>query len=137
MNITNELKTRKIGLVKLESVKVHYPSHRFEIHIQTEDIQAKFNNNIWLSEFDIEKFLDNLSILDKDRKGQAKLESMSPGEFQLIFKAIDGLGHLAVICQFMKEDRINNDYSQDVKIEFQIDPTSLNSTRIDFLDLIK
>jgi len=137
MTITNELKTRRIDFIKLESVKVHYPSHRMEIGIQTENIQAKFNNHIWVSNSNIEKFLDDLSILDKNRKGQATLESMNPGKFQLTFKAIDDLGHLSVTCQYLKEDRINNDYSYVIKAEFQVDPISLTTIKIDFLDLMK
>ena len=137
MRITNELKTRKIDFSKIESVKEHYPSHRIQIGIETENIQSNFNNYIWLSDTDIEKFLVDLETLNKYRNGQATLESMNPGEMKLIFKSIDGLGHLSVSLQFVKEDRINMDYSYDIKVEFQVDPTSLTSVRTEILKLIK
>jgi hypothetical protein len=129
MIIENEIKTRKIEFIRIESVKERYPSHRVQIGIETENIKTDFNKHIWLSDTDIEKFLIELDALDRFRKGEATLESMSPGEMTLTFKPIDNLGHLSVSLRFIKEDQINRDYSFDVKVEFQIDPTSLTTVR--------
>ena len=137
MIIENELKTRKIVFTKIESVFENYPSHQIQICVETENIKTDFNNYIWLSNDDIEKFLAELDELDKSRKGQAILESMSPGEMTLVFKPIDNLGHLSVGLQFIKEDRINNDYSFDIKVEFQIDPTSLNTVKNETIRLME
>ena len=137
MKITNELKTRKIDFLKIESVKEHYPSHRIQIRVETENIHANFNNYIWLSEADIDQFLIELETLDNCRAGHAILESMSPGELKLSFQAIDSLGHLSVTLYYRKEDRIDKDYSHEIKIEFQIDPTSLPNVRNELLELIK
>ena len=137
MTIENEIKTRRIKFTRIESVKEHYPSHRIKIDIETENIKAEFNNYIWLSDSDIEKFLFELDILDKSRKGQATLESMSPGEMTLTLKPIDVLGHLSASLRFIKEDRIDKDYSFDIMVEFQIDPTSLTKTRIESLKLME
>ena len=113
MQITNELKTRKIDFVAIEAVKEHYPSYHIQIRIETENIQATFNNYIWLSEADMENFLQDLEMLNRKRAGQAVLESMSPGELALTFQAIDNLGHLSVTCHYKKEDRIDKDYSYE------------------------
>jgi hypothetical protein len=78
-----------------------------------------------------------LETLDKCKAGQAVLESMSPGELKLTFQAIDSLGHLSVPLYYKKEDRIDKDYSHEIKIEFQIDPTSLPTVRNELLELIK
>ena len=136
MTITNETKTRRIDFAKSESVREHYPSHRIQIAIKTENIQTHFDNHIWLSSSDIEKFLSELSILDEHRKGQVTLESMSPGELELTIKAIDNLGHLSVICHYIKEDRVNNDYSYTIRVEFRLDPTSITSIKNEFLKLM-
>jgi hypothetical protein len=136
MTITNETKTRRIDFAKLESVREHYPSHRIQIAIKTENIQTHFDNYIWISSSDIEKFLSELSILDEQRKGQVTLESMSPGELELTVKAIDGLGHLSVTCYYIKEDRIDNDYSYSIKVEFRIDPTSIPAIKRELLELM-
>ena len=137
MTIENELRTRRIKFIGIESVKEHYPSHRVQIEIETENIKADLNNFIWLSDSDIEKFLVELDALDKSRKGQAVLESMTPGEMKLIFRPIDTLGHLSVSLQFIKEDRANSDYSYDVKVEFQIEPTSLTTVKNETLKLME
>lgn len=137
MIIENEIKTRKIEFTKIESVKEHYPSHRIQIDISTENIKANFNRNIWLSDADIEKFLVELDALNESRNGEATLGGMSPGEMTLIIKPIDNLGHLTVSLRFVHEDRVDFDYSWDVKVEFQIDPTSLVSVRNGLLRLME
>src|ERR1041385_150373 len=96
MVISNEIKSRTIELVKIESVKEHYPSHKIEVKLQTENLKAHFDNYIWISNKDVETFILQLDNLDKTRKGKAILTSMSPGEFELSFKAVDALGHIAV-----------------------------------------
>jgi hypothetical protein len=111
--------------VKIESVKEHYPSHKIEIKLQTENLRAHFDNFIWISDENVEAFVTQLDNLDKTRKGKATLTSMSPGEFELTFKPIDDLGHIAVGLLFNKQDRINHDYSFEIKVEFQTDPTIL------------
>jgi hypothetical protein len=137
MRITNELKTRRIEFIILESVKEHYPTHKIKIVVETENIQTNFNNYIWLSEADMEQFLVELEALDKNRTGQAILESMSPGELKLTFRAIDSLGHLSAALQYKKEDVIDKDYSYELMVEFQIDPTALPYLRIQILEMIK
>ncbi len=137
MRITNELKSRQIDFIKLESQKEHYPSHRIEVRLKTEDIQSGFSNSIWLSDSDIDAFLSDLELLDSFRKGEAVLESMSPGELKLVFKSIDNAGHLAVMLHLVKEDRLNNDYSYKIQVEFEIDPTSLPQIRSGFEALMK
>jgi len=137
MKITNELKTRNIEFFKTESEKGHYPSHQVQIHVKTENIQTNFKNHIWLSDADIKKLLLEIEDLDKYRTGQAVLESMSPGELKLIFQPIDSLGHLSVTLHFKKEDRINKDYSYEINVEFQIDPTSLATVRNELIELTK
>ena len=127
MKIFNEVKSRFVELSIVEAVKEHYPSYKVEISLETENIKSSFNNYIWISEEDIDTFILGLENLDKTRNGQAELQSMSPGELNLLFKAIDNLGHLAVELHIKKEDRVSMDYSYDVNIEFQVDPTILPS----------
>jgi hypothetical protein len=137
MKITNELKTRNIEFLKTASVQGHYPGYQIEIRVETENIQTHFKNHTWLSDVDIEKFLIEIETLDKYRTGQAVLESMSPGELKLIFQPIDSQGHLSVVLHIKKEDRINKDYSYEIKVEFQIDPTSIAAVRKELLELTK
>lgn len=137
MRITNELKTRQIDFTKLESMKEHFPSHHIEVRLETENLKGGFSNSIWLSDSDIEAFLIDLELLDSSRKGKAVLESMSPGELELVFKSIDNPGHLSVALQMVKEDPVNCDYSYNIRVEFQIDPTSLPLVGRELEELIK
>jgi len=125
MKISNEIKSRFIELSVVEAVKEHYPTYRIEIRLETENIKSNFSNYIWISEEDIDTFILGLENLDETRDGQAELNSMSPEELRLLFKAIDNMGHLAVELKIRKEDRISKDYSYDINIEFQVDPTIL------------
>jgi hypothetical protein len=125
MLIQNEIKSRSIELSVLESALDHYPSFRIQIHLVTEEFEGNFDRNIWISEADVESFINGLQKLDESRNGQETLNSMSPGEFHLGFKNIDKLGHLAVVLRIKKESSVDHTYHDDLKIEFEIDPTSL------------
>jgi hypothetical protein len=96
MKITNEIKTRTIEFIKLESFKEHFPSYKVEIRVETENIKTSFNNHTWLNEADIEQFLIALTDLDKYRTGQATLGALTPDELELTFRSIDNSGHLSV-----------------------------------------
>ena len=131
MKITNEIKTRKIELIVIDSVTEQFPSYRVQILVETENIKTNFDNWVWISATDIDKFIKSIDNLDQTRKGQAQLCSMSPGELELTLKPIDNLGHIAATLRFIKDDRIANDYSFDIKVEFQIDPTSLPAIKLE------
>jgi hypothetical protein len=125
MTIQNEIGTRKIELNISDSEAVNYPSYRLKINLLTEELNAEFNRSIWISLTDLESFTQKLTELDKTRIGDEKLESMSPDEFYLRFRNIDKLGHLAVELKIRKLSPYQNDYSDLIKVEFEIDPTSL------------
>lgn len=57
--------------------------------------------------------------------GLFPLESMSPNEFHLRFRNIDNLGHLTVELKVRIESLYQKDYSDLIKVAFEIDPTSL------------
>ena len=125
MTIQNEIETRKIELNISDSEIVNYPSYRLKINLLTEELNAEFNRPIWIALTDLESFTQKLTELDKTRIGDEKLESMSPDEFYLRFRNIDKLGHLAVELKIRKLSQYQNDYSDLIKVEFEIDPTSL------------
>lgn len=137
MTISNEIKSRTIELLKIESAREHFPSHKIEIKLATENLKSNFSNYTWISDADVETFISQLDNLDKTRKGKAILTSMSPGEFELSFKSIDNLGHITVGLIFSKQDRVNNDYSYEIKVEFQTDPTILPDVINGIRELIK
>ena len=127
MMIENEVKTRSIQLIVVDSELHYYPSYKISIQLKTEEITAKFDRSIWVSEADVQNFIQQLEILDKSRNGKAKLSSMSPDEFDLIIENLDTLGHLSVCLSLKRESSINLDYKDSLRICFEIDPTSIPS----------
>ena len=125
MKIQNETKTRTIELTVVDSEENYYPSYRLRIGLATEEFQAEFNREIWISKVDLENFVARLESLENSRKGDEKLKSMSPDEFHLRFRNLDNLGHLAVELELKKDSKNDNSYSDLLRVEFEIDPTSL------------
>lgn len=125
MIIENEIRTRRIELITVDSEQAYYPSYRLRINLSTEEIQATFNRSIWISEADLDSFVARLNDLETTRQGDEKLNSMSPNEFQLRFRNLDKLGHLSVEIQLMKGNYLAQGYSDLIKVEFEIDPPSL------------
>ena len=54
------------------------------------------SGSTWVDSTRLAAFLDELRVLDRQRRGVAELESISPGEFQLRIQSVDRKGHLAV-----------------------------------------
>lgn len=126
MTIQNELRTRKIELNISDSETVNYPSYRLEINLLTEELNAKFNRPIWIALTDLEAFTQKLTLMDKTRTGDEKLKSMSPNEFYLRFRNIDNLGHISVELKIEKNSAYQKDYSDYIRVEFEIDPTTFS-----------
>ncbi|WP_289045367.1 hypothetical protein [uncultured Olleya sp.] len=124
MTIQNEIGTRKIELNISDSELVNYPSYCLKINLLTEEFNAEFNRPIWIALTDLESFTQKLIELEKTRIGDEKLESMSPDEFYIRFRNIDKLGHIAVEMKIRKSSPYQNDYSDLIKVEFEIDPTT-------------
>ena len=125
MIIENETKTRFIQLIVVDSELHYYPSYKLSVQLKTEEISAKFDRSIWVSEVDVQNFIQQLEALDKSRNGEAKLSSMSPDEFDLIIENLDTLGHLSVCLSLKKEATSILDYKDSLRICFEIDPTSI------------
>lgn len=136
MIIRNEFKTRTIEFIKKESGKEQSTIiHLIRIVLETEDFKINADNNFWISEPDIRTFLNELESLDSSRKGQATLTSVYPGDMVTTFKPLDNQGHLSVVFQCKKDKPMYKDYSWDVKVEFEIDPTSLTTIKRQILEL--
>lgn len=125
MRIENEIKSKWVELTVVDSETDYYPSYRIIIGIKTEEFEGKFDRKIWLSEVEIDDFIERLSNFDKTRNGFEKLNSMSPDEFQIGFRNIDSLGHISTQIQIRRESNIDKTYRDLLNIEFEIDPTSI------------
>lgn len=52
-------------------------------------------DQVWIAKDEWSSFLGSMRRLERDRRGQASLVSMSPGEFELHLQVVDRAGHLA------------------------------------------
>ncbi len=135
MRVENEIKTRYIDINSIDFETDYYPSFRILINLKTEELVAEFNRSIWISEADLDKFLIHLENLDASRIGNAELISMSPDEFKIRFSNLDKLGHILVRLQLCKESTIDKSYSDNLQVEFEIDPTSLRHIIDEFKEI--
>jgi len=53
-------------------------------------------NDLWVSYRELRNFCSGLINLEKKRKGETVLESLSPGELHLQIFSIDSLGHMGI-----------------------------------------
>jgi hypothetical protein len=54
------------------------------------------NPDVWISAEAARRFADDLAALERDRRGQAELRSMSPEELLLRVAVIDRAGHIGI-----------------------------------------
>lgn len=131
MIIQNEIRTREIELWIIESVIGSFPTTRLGFRIKTEEFEGSFDRNIWIVNADIKETIEQMEKLEQTRYGKAILNSISPGEFHLQFRNIDAQGHLAVEFHISKEP-FRNSYGDKLRVEFEIDPTSLPGIILEF-----
>jgi hypothetical protein len=53
-------------------------------------------NDLWVGAEEFQEFCTSLVKLEKERKGEATLNSISPGKLSLKIYSVDSLGHLAI-----------------------------------------
>lgn len=82
-------------------------------------------NDLWLLGADFQRFCTELVELEATRKGEAKIESVSPGELELTVGSIDSLGHLAVWGKTGYHVLGTSDYYHSVEFGFEFDPSQL------------
>jgi hypothetical protein len=64
------------------------------LRVQVSSIGFKGDyDGVWIMASVIASFIDELMILERDRRGTATLTSMSPGDFSLQLRTVDSSGH--------------------------------------------
>ncbi len=84
-------------------------------------------NKLWVSYQSLCNFCDSLIFLEKKRKGEATLKSLSPEELRLQIFSIDSLGHMGVRgstgFKVFKETDL---FPHSVTFGFEFDPSQLS-----------
>jgi len=83
-------------------------------------------NDLWVDQRAFRAFCSALVALEKNRKGEAILESMSPDELSLRVHSVDSCGHMAVSgitgYDVQREHRL---FRHSVQFGFEFDPSQL------------
>lgn len=93
--------TEYIRLKEMERIPEGVPCAgdiNLEVHLVLQDFRGAYSG-IWLEVPVMEKFLQDLSVLEKSKRGKAIITSMSPEEFVLEIRSSDNLGHLEIEVQ--------------------------------------
>jgi hypothetical protein len=78
--------------------KIDIDPQRVGIQLAVQVRQGDFAGaaRVWVQIREWERFVESLTRLENDRRGEAVVEAMSPGELLLKVRATDRLGHVAV-----------------------------------------
>lgn len=94
-------------------------------------------NDLWVSRESFHNFCHNLVNLEHKRKGEAILESMSPGELFLQILSIDSLGHMGVRGTTGFQVFAGTDlFPHSVTFGFEFDPSQLEkAVKVDWIKM--
>ncbi len=81
----------------------------------------------------LRQFVEDLRVLEQDRRGKATLMGRNPREFSLSIRIHDRAGHTLLAAEL---GVWMGGYPHSVAVAFEIDPTSLPTILSDFEDLL-
>lgn len=93
MKIESNDKKSYLNIEYIDCEIERYPSVCVAITVQNGDFRGS-NKDVWIELDLLKKFIDNLKILEKTRRGSALLNSMSPEEFEIKIETYDLSGHM-------------------------------------------
>jgi hypothetical protein len=86
-------------------------------------------NEVWVDSAALQTFCRALVALEKARKGEASLSSISPGELELTIGSVSSLGHLAVSGELgWPVRREHGLFDHLVRFGFEFDSGQLSDT---------
>jgi hypothetical protein len=116
----------KIDLLILADDKTlpSFGDARVRISVSSNEFSGE--NALWVSAIAFKEFCSNLIALEKNRFGEAALESISKDELQLKIFSVDSLGHMG-IKGFIGHNIFseNTTFHHCVKFGFEFDPSQL------------
>ena len=102
---------------------------RLQVEVRSSGFSGK--SDVWVDFESLREFCRDLVRLEQTRSGEARLASMSPSELELVIKAVDSLGHLAVFGSVGRQvyaERGSNFHSVTFGFEFEPDQLQTSSS---------
>lgn len=81
--------------------------------------------NVWVSREDLRSFLADLRSLERSRRGEARLASMSPDELSLHIRITDPAGHVRIDAAIWRIHYGSDFEPAAVRLGFSFDPSRL------------
>jgi len=115
----------EIDLISQETADL--PSHG-DAYLTIRALSGGFagRNDLWVLAPAIRSFCRALTILERERRGEAVLESVSPNELRLVVRSVDSRGHMLIEGSTGHEvQRENSRPWHSVAFGFEFDPSQL------------
>ena len=129
-----------LELEEIERVPDHLPTPgdvRVRATVTLQDFAGSYDG-IWLSHSDLSNFVKQLRTVVQTRKGTAKLEAMSPGEFTMEVRSVDAAGHFEASVRVGRQQYSGRTYRPAmVTGGFEIEPDQLPLVLAAFESLLK
>lgn len=139
MKIESEDKQASLIIESCGAELSAYPSLCVSIELTSREVSGVLAE-VWIELDKMYPFLDALVSLDAARKGEAVLESMSPGELSLRIFPLDSRGHLGLDIKLTGSRLIDDNLTRKeygCHTSFEIDATVLPYIRNDLSELIR
>jgi hypothetical protein len=128
-----------LEIEQLERVSSSLPASgdvRVRVSVRLQRFLGSYGS-VWVGKSDLEHFVEQLRVVERSRKGNARLEALSPHEFRLELRQLGSLGHFEVAVQLGR-------YQYSGRIYWpiclsggsEIDPDELGSLRSGFEALL-
>ncbi len=93
------------------------------------------HNDLWVFSQSLSSFCLSLVSLERDRRGEAVLESISPGELSLRIRSVDRAGHMAIEGKTgYPVQREHGLIEHSVQFGFEFDPSQLlKAVKVDWV----
>ena len=118
-----------IELIVLERIPDDLPTPgdvRLRVRVEVEGF-AGFSDRAWIEKAVLHRFVEGVQELERTRKGEATLESMSPGEFALQLRSVDRAGHLAATGQLKRVTYGAEVHEQRLHFGFDLDSGTVSA----------
>jgi hypothetical protein len=95
---------------------------RISVQVKSADFETK--NDVWVVRDALVAFCRDLASLERSRRGEAKLVSISPGELEVSVRAVSSLGAIAVggVCGYSVH-RPHGQIWHRLEFGFEFDPS--------------
>ncbi|WP_141504393.1 WapI family immunity protein [Paenibacillus luteus] len=125
MKIQSINQSSVLKLLHIQSERHYLPSISLSVSVADSGFCGE-NPEVWFEADEVSRFVTAVQKLDRERKGSAKLSSMSPDECLLAIISVDRSGHL--VLEYQLSSQVYLEHSSQKRLVsggFDLNPTDL------------